>query len=86
MFMTHCPICNGNLMEKRQYSYFNYQYIGKRGRPVTTGQFKSFISKSEKCGLICENADWETDSDLNIIKPEGSPHKVVKMKGKYYFI
>ncbi len=83
ILLNKCPICGGKIYIDSLYQYSLVREIGKRGAPISKS--KKVDDGSMECSCIyCENHDFETDFDLNIVTPANLKWKVCSNNGKYY--
>lgn len=81
--LNKCPICGGKLYEDNLYQYSRLYEIGKSGKVLS--KYKKGDEGSMECSSIrCENEDFYTDYEMNIIEPKAFEGTIIFKTDKYY--
>jgi hypothetical protein len=81
--LNKCPICGGKLYEDSLYQYSIIYEIGKSGKILKGTKKRQDNGPMDSTAIRCENNDFATDYDLDIIEPHDFGEIDIK-NDKYY--
>ena len=81
--LNKCPICGGKLHEDNLYQYSRLYEIGKSGK-VLSKYKKVDAGPMNRICIVCENEDFCTNYEWNIIEPKDFEGTIYFKNGKYY--
>lgn len=82
--LNKCPICGGALFTDTLYQFSYIQKINKSGK-INKTKKRTNVGSMECYAIYCENKDFITDYDLEIIEPHEMKDKIiVVIDDKYY--
>lgn len=86
IMLNVCPVCRGTLFEESLYQYSVSRKIHNWHATVMKRGKKLDLGPIDAVRIVCENGCFETDYELNIIKPQSlTSKKITTYKGKYCF-
>lgn len=81
--LNKCPVCGGKLYEDNLCQYSRLYEIGKSGKVLS--KYKNVDIGPMDCSCIrCENEDFYTDYEWNIIEPKNFEGTIDFKNSKYY--